>query len=317
MARKYGYVDPLLSNLAVDYSKTVREGLVGANLFPRVLVAKPTGKYAVYDKEAAFKVPDVTFADRAEAHTFEASGKTQNYATTSYALRMPSDHADEQFMEGPFKEWEKRRVETIVSKLELAQEKRIAEKVKNIPGRSITLTGVGDGPGKKWKNGKGDPFTDIKEGSYKTFYRPNLMMMNEAVFDTLEYHPALLNKLGDAFTVKKIDEATLAKLFRIDRVIIAKGRADFNKRDAAGNVEPKDIWGDSVVLAYVSNEWDSPCAGKNFCLKFAEADGAGYVVRTWEEPANGMLGGDYVQVGHEADEVVVCPDLLYTIKEVL
>jgi hypothetical protein len=220
-------------------------------------------------------------------------------------------------MEGPFKEWEKRRVETIVSKLELAQEKRIAEKVKNIPGRSIALTGTGTAVGNKWKDGKGDPFAAIKEAMLKLFFRPNLMMFNEAVFDTLEYHPALISRLGEAYAVKKIDEATLAKLFRIDRVIIAKGRADFGKRDAAGSVEPKDIWGDSVVLAHTSNEWDSPCAGKNFCLKFAEADGAGYVVRTWENPANGMLGGDYIQVGHETDEVVVCPDLIYTIKEVL
>jgi hypothetical protein len=317
MARKYGYVDPLLSNLAVDYSKTVRDGLVGANLFPRVLVAKPTGNYAVYDKETAFKVPDVTMADRAEAPDFHASGKKEKFATRAYALRMAADAADEQFMEGPFKEWEKRRVETIVSKLELAQEKRIADKVKNLPNRSVTLAGAGTGAANKWKDGKGDPFTAIKDAGHKLFFRPNVMIMNEAVFDALEYHPVLVAKLGEINTIVKVDEATLARLFRIDRVIIAKGRADFGKRNASADVEPLDIWGDSVVLAHISNEWDAPCAGKNFCLKFAEADGAGYIVRTWEEPRTGLLGGDYIQVGHETDEAVVCPDLIYTIKEVL
>jgi hypothetical protein len=55
MARKYGYIDLLLSNLAVDYSQRVREGLVGPILFPRIFVPKPSGKYAKFDKEPPSK----------------------------------------------------------------------------------------------------------------------------------------------------------------------------------------------------------------------------------------------------------------------
>ncbi|MDR0487044.1 MAG: hypothetical protein LBG91_02230 [Treponema sp.] len=318
MARKYGYVDPLLSNLAVDYSQKVREGLVGPIVFPRVPVPKPSGKYAEFDKEAAFKVPDTTMAgERSQANEFHASAKKHSYATTPYGLKAFIDNADLEFMDGPFKVWEKRKAELLVSKLELAQEKRIADKILNLSGRSTSLAGTGSGKGKKWSNNGGDPFYDIKDAIEKLFFRPNVMLFNEAIFDVLEYHPILIAKLGNAGLLKKVDEATLAKLFRIDRVIIAKGRADFGKRNSEGGVEPKDIWGDAVILAHTSDQWDQPCAGKTFSLQYKEADSEGYVVRTWDEEDGGMLGGEYVQAAHETDEVVVCKDLVYTIKEVL
>ena len=318
MPRNYGYIDPLLSNLAVDYSQKVREGLVGPIIFPRVPVPKPSGKYAVFDEEAAFKVPDTTMAgERSQANEFAASGKKESYATTPHGLKRFIDKADLEFMDGPFNVWEKRHVETLVSKLELSQEKRIADKIFNLSGRSTTLSGTGNAKTNKISNGNGNPFEAIQDAILKLFFRPNLMVFNEAIFDALEYHPKLLEKLGEANMIKKVDETTLAKLFRIDRVIISKGRADFGKRNAEGSVNPKNIWGDSITLAHVDDQWDQPCAGKTLCLAYAEADSQGYVVRTWDEEDGGVLGGEHMQVAHDTDECVVCKDLIYTIKEVL
>jgi hypothetical protein len=318
MARKYGYINPLLSNLAVDYSQLVREGLVGPIIFPRIPVPKPSGKYAKFDKDAAFKVPNTTMAgERSQANEFHVSAKTENYATTPHGLKSFIDSADLEFMDGPFKLWEKRKAELLVSKLELSQEQRIAKKVLNLSGRSTTLSGVGEGKTNKWANGKGDPFQSIKDGIAKLFFRPNVLLFNESVYDALEYHPILLAKLGEANLIKKVSEETLAKLFRIDRVIIAKGRADFGKPNSEGSVDPKNIWGDAVILAHTNDQWDQPCAGKTFSLQYKEADSEGYVVRTWDEDDGGVLGGEYVQVAHETEEVVVCEDLIYTIKDVL
>jgi hypothetical protein len=318
MARKYGYIDPLLSNLAVDYSQRVREGLIGPVVFPRIPVTKPSGKYAKFDKEAAFKVPDTTMAgERSQANEFHASAKTVSYATTPHGLKAFIDNADLEFMDGPFKVWEKRKAEILVSKLELAQEKRIADTILKLSGRSTSLSGTGTGKTNKWADGKGDPFGAVNDAIAKLFFRPNLLIFNEAIYDALEYHPILIAKLGEANLIKKVDEANLAQLFRIDRVIIAKGRADFGKRNEGGSVTPQDIWGDAVVLAHTNDQWDQPCAGKTFVLKYKEADSDGYVVRTWDEEDGGVLGGEYVQVAHETEEVVVCEDLIYTIKEVL
>jgi hypothetical protein len=117
--------------------------------------------------------------------------------------------------------------------------------------------------------------------------------------------------------IKKVDEQTLAKLFRIDKVIIAKGRADFGKRGESKSVTVTNIWGDTVVLAYTSNTWNEPCAGKTLMVKYNEADGSGYVVRTWNEEDGGILGGEYVQVSHDVVELVVSEELIYSLKDVL
>ncbi|MDR2808071.1 MAG: hypothetical protein LBB43_03590, partial [Spirochaetaceae bacterium] len=126
-----------------------------------------------------------------------------------------------------------------------------------------------------------------------------------------------LEKLGEANMIKKVDEQTLAKLFRIDKVIIAKGRADFGKRGESKSVTVTNIWGDTVVLAYTSNTWNEPCAGKTLMVKYNEADGSGYVVRTWNEEDGGILGGEYVQVSHDVVELVVSEELIYSLKDVL
>jgi hypothetical protein len=322
MSRDYGYISPLLSNLAADYSVKAREGLVAPLVFPRIPVGKPTGKYAVFEAEDAFKVPDVTLAgERSRANEFYSSGTMKTYATNRYGLKSFIDEGDLQFMDGPFKLWEKRKVETLVTKLELAQEKRVADAVLNLSGRSTTLAGEGKVGGKKWANASdtvgGDPVADIKAAIGQMFFRPTVMIIPEAVYDAIEYHPRLLDKLGDANLIKKVDEANLAKLFRIDRVVIAKGKADFSKRSAGKTLTLSGIWGNNVVLAYTSGVWDEPCAGKTLIVRYPQADNAGYVVRTWDEEDGGLLGGEYVQVGQDVEELVVSPNLLYAIKDVL
>lgn len=322
MPREQGYVSPLLSNLAVDYSAKVREEMVGPLLFPRVEVGKPSGKYAIFDAENVYKVPDVSLAgERSQANEFTTSGTMQNFATTPYGLKAFIDKADFEFSDGPFKLWERRKVELLITKLELAQEKRIADLITNLDGRNTKLSGEGLKAENKWSGASdtkgGNPVEAIKAAIDKCFFRPNTLVLNEAVYDALEYHPVLLKYLGEANLIKKVDEANLAKLFRIDKVLIAKGKADFGKRKEDKSVTPESIWGDSVVLCYVDDKWDQPCAGKTVSVKYREASGSGYVVRTWNEEDGGILGGEYVQVAHDVAELIVCKNLIYTIKDVL
>jgi hypothetical protein len=113
--------------------------------------------------------------------------------------------------------------------------------ITNLAGRTTSLAGTGDEAANKWANGKGDPVAAIKNGIAQCFFRPSTMVFNEAVYDALEYHPVLLKYLGEASLIKKVDEANLSKLFRIDKVIIAKGKADFGNRDEEGSVNPQSI----------------------------------------------------------------------------
>ena len=322
MPREYGYVSTLLSNLASDHSARVRRSLIGPLLFPRIRVGRPSGKYAVFSAEDAFKVPDVAMAgERSQAPEFATSGEMKSFATARFGLKSFINHDDLEFMDGPFRLWERRKTEMLTGKLELAQEKRIADRVYALSNRSRSLGGAGVASSNKWSGASdtagGDPHAAITEAIGKLVYRPNLMVLPEVVFDAIEFHPRLLDKLGEANMIKKVDESTLSKLFRIDRVVIAKGKADFAKRKAGKDVTLSGIWGENVVLAYASDVWDEPCAGKTVSVNYPQADNEGFVVRTWDVDDGGILGGEYVQVAHDTEELVVAPDLLYTIKAVI
>jgi hypothetical protein len=91
------------------------------------------------------------------------------------------------------------------------------------------------------------------------FFLPNLMLLPEAVYDAVEYRPRLLNKLG---------EANLAKLFRVDRVVISKGTADFSKRSKGKTLTPSGLWGNGVAPACTSGAWNEPCAGKTPMVRY-------------------------------------------------
>jgi hypothetical protein len=321
-ARDKGYVSPLLSNLAVDYGAKAREGLVAPLLFPRITVPKPTGKYATFDKSNIYKVADDTMAgERAQANEIASAGKMVRFQTEQHALKSFIDQGDLEFMDGPFKLWEERKTDMLTGQLELNQEKRTADTVLNLPNRSASLSGTGTAATNKWSNASdstgGDPFTAIKSGIDQCFYRPNLMVLAQSVFDALEYHPVLLKKLGEANMIKKVDEDTLAKLFRVDKVVIAQGRADFGKKNKDNNLSVAGIWGNSLIMAYVDSIWDNPCCGKTVAVQYKEADNAGYIVRTWDEQDGGLLGGEYIQVGQDTEVLVVCNELIYTLKDVL
>jgi hypothetical protein len=68
-------------------------------------------------------------------------------------------------MDGPFKLWERRKVELLTAKLELAQEKRIADTILALAGRSTTLAATGTAKTNKWANASatlgGDPYAAI------------------------------------------------------------------------------------------------------------------------------------------------------------
>jgi hypothetical protein len=91
----------------------------------------------------------------------------------------------------------------------------------------------------------------------------------------------------------------------------------FSKRKADKTLALSGIRGNNVVLAYTSEAWDEPCAGKTLMVKYPQADGSGCAARTRDEQDGGIPGGEYVQAAHDVTELVVSANLLFVIKDVL
>ena len=311
------YIESLLTGVAADHSIKAREELIGDVLFPIVKVAKPTGLFYTYSKEQAYKIIDDTMSETGEAKELKWAGDRQSFFCTPRGNKTFINNDEERFKEGPFVKADLDFVKDIITNIERNREKRIIDKVLNLPSRNTTLTGTGTAKTNKWANGQGNPYDAIKDAINLCFYRPNILVLSRTVLDALEVHAKLLDKLGEANMIKKVNIETLQKLFDIEKVVIAEGRGDSTKQDSSGSINPTLFWGNNVVLAYADSRPNVPCAGKTFMVNYTEADGNGYVVRKWDEPRNGILGGHTIQVACNMDEFVISNDLIYAIKEVL
>jgi hypothetical protein len=317
MPRTIENIDMLTTGLANDHAIKAREGLVGAQLAPRVGVETPTGVYYTYTKEQAFKVVDDTFSENGEAKNITKTGTKTPYNTTQHGNKILIKKDEAILKIGPFVKADKDFIQDCVDNIEKNQERRIRDKFLNLPGRSISLTGTGSAKTNKWTNGGGDPYLAFLDAISSCYYRPNLVTIPEGVFDVLEFHPVLIAKLGEANMIKKVNEDTLAKLFRIDRVLIAKGKADFGKQKADKSSNPTVIWGNNVMFTYVDERKDVPCGMKTIIVQYPGADGNGYIVRKWDAPTKGIMGGYEIQVACDIEEHVVSDELCFSIQDVL
>lgn len=306
-------VDKLLTGYAVDYSKRIAKGLVADILFPTVKVDEPSGKFQVFGIDAE-RIPDTALASNggsAKAVSFKAT--TKQYSCEDHALKENVDKKKLEYTEGAFAVFEKKKVDIITKQLRLAREKKTKEKLFGVSGRSQALSGT-TGNTAKWAGGKGEPVLVIKAAIEKLAYRPNTMVIAESVFDTLEFHPKVLAALGEINTIKQVTPEILGKIFRIENVLIAKGKADFGNRKADNTVASSSIWGNTIVLAYVSEEENEPCVGKTFKEK-QDAQGNEYLVRKWDSDEGGLKGSRTVQVGTSYDVNLVCEDMFWLIKD--
>lgn len=323
MPRNNTFISPLLSSHAVDYARAFRGVLIYPHLFPIQMVSKPVSTYKTYTKEDIFNIPDTILGEEdGAANSVDSVGKKEGYVAEGHGLKKKIDEASNEVADEAFKEEEADAVEFVVDKLELAHEKRCAEKVNSLPSaNSTTLTGSGTEEGHKWTvdgdETGGNPYTAFKNAIKKMAIRPNKVVIPLPVFDVLEDHPVLIAKLGELKLMKIVNEETLGKMFRIKEVVIADTLGDIGNKKADGAVNLKSLWGNTVIFSHTSEKKDAPCAGKTFVVKYKEAKGNGYVVQKDFIKDSGIKGATLVRVAHDICIKIVAPDCMHAIKDVL
>ena len=108
----------------------------------------------------------------------------------------------------------------------------------------------------RWAGGKGDPIGVIEAGieavRNTTGLRPNLMTMGASVMALLKFHPAIQAAIG-ANERKRITLDILKDLFQVDEVVIGEPVSMASMKEAQDKDKlPADIWGDNLMLHYIS-----------------------------------------------------------------
>ncbi len=242
-------IDPILANVAQGYQNGE---LVGLNLFPAVPVQVSGGQIIEFGREA-FRLYNARRAPGGDTKRIQFGYLGKHFALLQDSLegQVPREYLrDAKLVPGI--DMGSRAVNSTMKALMLRLEWDQAQLATNPANYDVNHTVTLSG-GSKWSTSTGNPLTDVDNGREQirstVGQYPNTMLMSAKAFVAAKNNPNVIARFQYNSSVPidgtSITTQMMAGLFNIDKVIVGKAITF----DDANN--STDIWGNSVVLAYV------------------------------------------------------------------
>lgn len=295
-------VNPILTEVSVQYRNN---DFIADQILPIKGVNYKSGRYVKYAKEDRFAIIDTKLASKAEAREVEWASTDQQYLCQGYALKEFLSDDEKNNMPAPL-EAETDTTEFVTDLVQLGREKRVADLLAaNVPGANAAA---------KWSVAGTDVIGMINTAIQNCFAPANTVIMSRDVLFALDVNSDIKDRIKYT-QLGVLTTDLLAKLFKVDRVIVGNSR--YNTAKKGQNAVFTRVWSDNVYVTYI-NPRPSPRT-LTLGISFAENlyAGAGYRVRTWREEKRGLGGGEIIQVETSIDEVLMASDCGYAIKDVL
>lgn len=303
-------VDPVLSNLLVSYQQADSR-FVASRVFPSVPVDFRDGTYYVYDKKYWF-IDGMQV--RAPGANFGRNGfgiSTGTYSAVQFGLEFPmpdeinANNQTPMSMEQAGARW-------------LAQNSNLRKEIAWATDFMTTgiWTSQDVNSATDWDDyTNGDPRTNILTAkrtiSQLTGFAPNVMVTGEIVWDALQNHPDLIDRIKyqQVATAQNLESAMSALL----GVNVMVGYAIYNTANEGAAFSASAIIDDDALLLYVTSAPTimEPSAGYTFT--WAGGGGAGAVAR-YREP---QTRSDILQAFESWDQVKVAADLGYFFSDIV
>ena len=234
------HIDAILTNISVAYMQKA-ENFIADKVFPIVPVDKKSNKYFKYDKNDWFR-------DEAQrrAPGTESAGGGYNLSTDTYSADVWAFHkdVDDQTLANadsplnPLRE----AAEFVTSRLLLRREVQFISDFMTTSVWATDVTGVSASATTnqfiQWNDyANSDPIEDIEEAKAKilstTGYEGNTLVLGYEVFRQLKNHPDIVDRYKYT-TSSVITEEMMARLFGVDRILVAKSVRATNNEGATG-----------------------------------------------------------------------------------
>ena len=238
---KLRVVDPVLTNLAIGYTNAQ---FVGSVLMPFVYLDKEGGKIPLFGKEH-FKLYNTERALRAKSNRVNPEDiGSVDVAMDEHDLEYPIDYREDAESAFPL---QARATNTVTEGIRLRHEKMVADIAQNPAnypvGNKLALSG-----GSCFDVTTSDPEGVVSDAKAavraKIVKEPNTMVLGYDTWRLLKKHPQLKAILSDT-RPRLVQLNDLREIFEIDNIVV--GRAVM----ASDSGVTSDIWGDTMVLAYV------------------------------------------------------------------
>jgi hypothetical protein len=246
MSQNKAIVDKLLTNVSQAYIPT---GFVSELALTPLKVVQSSGRIGKYGNQH-LRLESTLMGGKGVAKRVEI----RQYASDAYFIKpngledmiTPEEYEN---VEQPF-DIEKDVTAQLTSLLYIGKEKALADSLRStsILTQNVTLSGTG-----QWNDyTNSDPIAVINTA--KNTIRsasgvlPDTMILDEGVMNVLRFHPKLLRNLGFADSrAGSLEDADIAKAFRLKRVLVADVVYDTAKEGQTSSLAP--MWGKDVILA--------------------------------------------------------------------
>lgn len=237
-------VNAYLSKVARGYTNNA---FISDALFPTIEEDSEKVDIFEFNKEA-FSIYNTNRAIRANSNVISPKGFNKKTVTLQeHDLAYPIDYREEE--ESKKVKLQVHATNVVTEGLKLKHETQCAELVQDLDsydsGHKITLSG-----NSKFTNDKSDPVGVVEDAkdtvAGKIAQDPNTMVMGHDTWKRLKRHPQIIGLISNNKN-KIVTLEFLKEIFEIPNIVI--GRSVFANEQG----EFVKVWGDNIVLAYVSN----------------------------------------------------------------
>lgn len=216
------HVDAALTNVSVAYSQD-QSNFIADKVFPIVPVEKQSDVYFKYDKGAFFRDEAQIRAAASESAGSGFDIGTDSYMCAKWALHKDVDDdtvANADPVIDPFRD----ATQFVMQQLLIRRERLFAS---NFMKTGVWGTDVVGGTNfAQWDDeASSDPFEDMKQARIKmlssTGYLPNTLVVSYETHEALKKHPLVMDRFKYTSS-DSITEAMLARLFEVDKYLVAK-----------------------------------------------------------------------------------------------
>jgi len=264
------HVDAILTNISIGYLQN-QDSFIADKVFPVVPVDKKSDKFFTYTKNDWFRDEAQRRADGTES-----AGSGYNLSTGTYSADVFAFHKDvgDQTVANadaplnPLRE----ATEFVTRRLLLRKEIQFVSDFFTTGVWADDVTGVAGAPSsgetKQWSDySSSDPINDIEAGKSEilssTGMEANTLVLGYEVFRQLKNHPDLVDRIKYTSS-QTITEDMLARMFDLDRVLVAKAVKATNNEGASDAYS--FAYGKSALLCHTASAPGllTPSAGYTF-----------------------------------------------------
>jgi len=310
VAQTKALIDKFLTMASKGYQP---EGFIADQIFPVVNVKEKSGILAGYGNNH-IRIMNTVYGGRGKAPRFESNTRSSDtYLVESHGLEGLVTPDDYRNVEDPY-DAEKDETLFLVTVLKISREKALADVFTSTSTLTRNQTLSGSSQFSDYVNS--DPLGKFKTAQESVYdgcgAKPNTGVMSWKVFNTLSYHPGILDSLGFAQNrAGTLQEAEVASAMKVQRLLV--GEPKYNSAALGQTDVLSDIWGKDVVFAVLPKTAMKMQVSMGYQVRLIGE--APYATSKWEE--NNPRGATGILTTDHYDDLLSNVNAAYLIKNAI